>query len=105
MLEYLETDLGDGPVPLTITHRRTASQTMGQSGSSHSLSSIITSGPNGDFANPEADSFGYIETLLEALAVLGRLGSALETLVQRVPGEIHGLVEATLDEVEERCVL
>ncbi len=53
-------------------------------------------------ANPEADSYAHMETVLEALAVLGRLGSALDTVAQRVPGEIHALVETTLDEVEER---
>ncbi|PFH54828.1 hypothetical protein AMATHDRAFT_134263 [Amanita thiersii Skay4041] len=54
--------------------------------------------------NPEADSFAYIETLLEALAVLGKLGAALDTITQRLPGEIFSLVEITVDEVEERAV-
>lgn len=53
-------------------------------------------------ANPEADSFAYIETLLESLAVLGKLGSALDIVAQRLQGEIYSLVECTLDEVEER---
>lgn len=53
--------------------------------------------------NPEADSFSYIETLLEALAVLGRLGSALDAVAQKLPQEIYSLVESTLDEVEERA--
>lgn len=52
----------------------------------------------------EADSYRYVEIILESLAVLGRLGSALEIVSQRVSGEIHTLVESTLDEVEERCV-
>lgn len=52
--------------------------------------------------NPEADSFIYIENLLESLAVLGQLGSALDSIAQRLPGEIFNLVEGTLDEVEER---
>ncbi|KAG1749817.1 Sec8 exocyst complex component-specific domain-containing protein [Suillus paluster] len=52
--------------------------------------------------NPEADSFAYIETLLESLAVLGKLGSALDIVAQRLQGEIYSLVECTLDEVEER---
>ncbi|KAF8167728.1 exocyst complex component sec8 [Crassisporium funariophilum] len=52
--------------------------------------------------NPEADSFAYMETLLESLAVLGKLGNALDNVAQRLPGEIFTLVETTLDEVEER---
>ncbi|KXN85672.1 putative exocyst complex component sec8 [Leucoagaricus sp. SymC.cos] len=53
-------------------------------------------------SNPEADSFAYMETLLESLAVLGKLGSALDNVAQRLPGEVFNLVETTLDEVEER---
>jgi exocyst complex component 4 len=53
--------------------------------------------------NPEADSFTYMETLLESLAVLGKLGNALDNTAQRLPGEIFALVETTLDEVEERA--
>jgi exocyst complex component 4 len=53
--------------------------------------------------NPESDSFAYIETLLESLAVLGKLGSALDIVAQRLPGEIFTLVETTLDEVGERA--
>lgn len=52
--------------------------------------------------NPEADSFAYMETLLEALAVLGKLGLALDVVAQKLPQEIYGLVETTLDEVSER---
>ncbi|KAG6854232.1 hypothetical protein C0991_009250 [Blastosporella zonata] len=53
--------------------------------------------------NPEADSFAYMETLIESLAVLGKLGSALDNVAQRLPSEIFNLVETTLDEVEERA--
>jgi exocyst complex component 4 len=53
--------------------------------------------------NPEADSFAYMETLLESLAVLGKLGNALDNIAQRVPGEVFILVETTLAEVEERA--
>lgn len=53
--------------------------------------------------NPESDSFAYIETLLESLAVLGKLGSALDLVTQRLPGEIFALVETTLDEAGERA--
>ncbi|KAF9229101.1 hypothetical protein BS17DRAFT_771020 [Gyrodon lividus] len=54
-------------------------------------------------ANPEADSFTYIETLLESLAILGRLGSALDIVMQRLHSEIFSLVASTVDEVAERA--
>ena len=44
-----------------------------------------------------------MEILLESLAVLGKLGSALDAVGQRLPQEIYGLVESTLDEVFERA--
>nr|GAT47843.1 Sec8 exocyst complex component specific domain-containing protein [Mycena chlorophos] len=53
-------------------------------------------------SNPESDSFSYIETLLESFAVLGKLGSALDNIGQRLPSEIFALVDTTLDEVAER---
>ena len=53
--------------------------------------------------NPEADSFTYIETLLESLAILGKLGSALDSVMQRLQSEIFSLIESTVDEVEERA--
>ncbi|CAG7847601.1 Probable exocyst complex component sec8 [Serendipita indica DSM 11827] len=52
--------------------------------------------------NPESDSFTYLETILESLAILGKLGDALETITQRLPMELYALVEATTDEVNER---
>lgn len=52
--------------------------------------------------NPEADSFLYMESLLEALAILGRLGSSLDVVAQRLPIEIYSLVDRTLNEIEER---
>jgi exocyst complex component 4 len=53
--------------------------------------------------NPESDSFAYMETLLESLAVLGRLGNALDILAQRVPAEIYTLVESSVEEAAERA--
>lgn len=53
--------------------------------------------------NPEADSFAYIETLLESLAILGKLGSALDSVMQRLQSEIFSLIESTVEEVEERA--
>ena len=52
--------------------------------------------------NPESDSFHYMEMLLEGLAVLGKLGSGLDTIAQRLPIEIYSLVEATIEEVNDR---
>ncbi|KAJ8294731.1 putative exocyst complex component sec8 [Rhodotorula toruloides] len=52
--------------------------------------------------NPELDSFTYIEMLIESLAALGKLGYALDAVGQRVQGEMFALVEATVEEVEER---
>jgi exocyst complex component 4 len=63
------------------------------------LASLTNAAP----PNPEADSFSYMETLIESLAVLGKLGSALDTVAQRLQSEIFTLVETTLDEVEERA--
>lgn len=76
---------------------RRASGTLGPSASNQSLSTYVL--PD----LPESDSYRYIETVLESLGVLGRLGPALDVVSQRVSGEIHALVENTLDEVEERC--
>lgn len=108
MLQY------DGdPIPSTYTlpavhsHQQPNALGLGsgtgivQPGGSHtSLSSLL--GTAGNTGNPETDSYVYIENLLEALAVLGRLGQALDTVAQRAPGEIFALVDGTLDEVEER---
>jgi exocyst complex component 4 len=77
---------------------RRASGTLGPSASTQSLFTYALS----DL--PETDSYRYIETVLESLGVLGQLGPALDVVSQRVAGEIHALVENTLDEVEERCV-
>ncbi|KAH8099379.1 Sec8 exocyst complex component-specific domain-containing protein [Cristinia sonorae] len=63
----------------------------------------FTSNTSANNSNPEADSFSYIENLLESLAVLGKLGSALDIVTQKLPQEIYTLVETTLDEVGERA--
>lgn len=67
-------------------------------GSSSNLAGIAASHSR----SPESDSFAYIETLLESLAVLGKLGSALDAVAQRLPQEIYALVDSTLEEVSER---
>ena len=55
-----------------------------------------------DHDDPDLETFSAIESLLETLSVLNRLESSIDTVVQRVPGELHSLVEATLEEVS-RC--
>jgi len=52
--------------------------------------------------NPEIDSFLYIEMILESLAKLGNLGFALDVVTQRLPIELHALVDATIDQVDQR---
>ncbi|WFD48571.1 Xaa-Pro aminopeptidase [Malassezia furfur] len=52
--------------------------------------------------NPEQDSFVYLEMLFESLARLGKMGYALEMIGQRLPFEVHQLVDATIDEVDRR---
>ncbi|OAQ64812.1 exocyst complex component Sec8 [Pochonia chlamydosporia 170] len=52
--------------------------------------------------NPEADTFNYIGLLVEALNRLGRLQNAVETLKQRLPVELFGVVNETINEVDQR---
>jgi exocyst complex component 4 len=77
---------------------RTAAQSNGRPSSQQFSSTPL------EVANPEADSYRYIEIVLEALIVRGKLNTALDTVTQRVTSEIHHLIETTLDEVEERYV-
>jgi exocyst complex component 4 len=75
--------------------------------SKYTTGTSTTPNPNTSYLSsnlsPEVDSFAYMETLLESLAVLGKLGNALDNISQRLPGEIFTLVETTLGEVEERA--
>ncbi|BGP39395.1 exocyst subunit [Rhodotorula kratochvilovae] len=52
--------------------------------------------------NPEVDSFAYIEMLLESLSALGKFAEGFDAVGQRIQGEMFALVEATVEEVEER---
>ena len=52
--------------------------------------------------NPEADTFYYIILLVESLNKLGRLQNAVETLKQRLPVELFGIVNETINEVDQR---
>ena len=47
--------------------------------------------------NPESDSFTYFETILESLAIMGKLGAALESVTQRLPMELYSLVDERME--------
>ena len=102
-LVFTDLHVNDVGSALTTSHKRTESNNLplSQAPSSNSLASLADrSDP--PVVRPDADAFVYIETLLESLAVLGQLGSALDSVTQRVATEIHALVETTLDEVQQR---
>lgn len=52
--------------------------------------------------NPEADTFYYIELLVESLNKLGRLESAVNSIKQRLPVELFGIVNETNSEVDQK---
>ncbi|KAG0648319.1 putative exocyst complex component sec8 [Hyphodiscus hymeniophilus] len=52
--------------------------------------------------NPEADTFYYIELLVESLNKLGRLESAVNSIKQRLPVELFGIVTETNSEVDQK---
>ncbi|TVY64157.1 putative exocyst complex component sec8 [Lachnellula suecica] len=52
--------------------------------------------------NPEADTFYYIELLVESLNKLGALESAVNTIKQRLPVELFGIVNETNSEVDQK---
>ncbi|KAI9805109.1 MAG: hypothetical protein M1825_000943 [Sarcosagium campestre] len=52
--------------------------------------------------NPEADSFYYLQLLIEALNKLGRLEVAVNSIEQRLPLELFRVVERTNNEVDQR---
>lgn len=52
--------------------------------------------------NPEADTFSYIALLVESLNKLGRLETAADTLKQRLPVELFGVVTETINEVDRK---
>lgn len=88
--------------PLDL-NEATSGMSSAPSAASFTTFTTSTAQNSSTMLNPEADSFAYMETLLESLAVLGKLGAALDNIAQRVPGEIFTLVETTLDEVGERA--
>ncbi|KAI8991536.1 Sec8 exocyst complex component-specific domain-containing protein [Mycotypha africana] len=52
--------------------------------------------------NPDTDSYYYMELIMESLLVLGEISSALQTIQERLPVEVHTLVDKTIAEVEQR---
>lgn len=52
--------------------------------------------------NPEADSFLYIQLLVESLHNLGRLDVAVDTVTQRLPVELFKVVEKSSNEADQR---
>lgn len=52
--------------------------------------------------NPEADTFYYIELLVESLNKLGRLDSAVNIIKERLPVELFGIVSETNGEVDQK---
>jgi exocyst complex component 4 len=98
-MDNLALRLNDSPYDLSEPNFRNSSQANPSNPSAQTLSFSADMNSR----NPETDSFAYMEMLLESLAVLGRLGSGLDIVAQRVSTEIYNLVESTVDEVAERA--
>jgi hypothetical protein len=84
----------------SVTGNGTANQNVNSSKSTKPNGFVDDA--EGKKSNPEEDSFTYIESILESLAYLGKLGVALDSVLQRNPLEIYNLVENTATEVDER---
>ena len=52
--------------------------------------------------NPEADTFSYVNLLVEALNKLGRLEVAVDTLKQRLPVELFAVVSETVNDIDQK---
>jgi exocyst complex component 4 len=52
--------------------------------------------------SPEADTFGYIRLVVEALSKMDRLEVAMDTIEQRLPVELFRVVEKSNNEVDHR---
>ncbi|POS85750.1 hypothetical protein EPUL_002966 [Erysiphe pulchra] len=63
------------------------------------LSETVVENPS---INPEADSFYYIELLVESLNKLGRLELAVNKIKQRLPVELFVIVNETNSEVDQK---
>ncbi|KAJ2783327.1 exocyst subunit [Coemansia javaensis] len=60
------------------------------------------SGGGDDEANAEADSFAYVEMLLESLATLDTISEAMQEIKSSVSLELSRLIDSIVGEVEER---
>ncbi|KAJ2354236.1 exocyst subunit, partial [Coemansia sp. RSA 2618] len=60
------------------------------------------SGGGDDEGSPEADSFAYVEMLLESLATLESTGMALQEIKGAISRELSRLIDGVVAEVEER---
>ncbi|KAF7716728.1 Uncharacterized protein PECH_008655 [Penicillium ucsense] len=52
--------------------------------------------------NPEADTFSYIQLLIEALNKMGNLDIAIDRIAQRLPVELFAVVDKTNAEIDAR---
>jgi hypothetical protein len=106
MLDIVDEELATIPATQYTTHRRGgSSHGMNAAASIGSLNGVAAAdNSKGQSFSVEADSFGYMEMLLESLAALGQLSYAIEVIAQRMAGELHAMVESVIDEVEERYV-
>ncbi|KAJ9143856.1 Exocyst complex component Sec8 [Pleurostoma richardsiae] len=52
--------------------------------------------------NPEGDTFHYIALLVEALNKLGRLETAVDIIKQRLPVELFGIVNETMNDIDQK---
>ena len=52
--------------------------------------------------NPEGDTFSYIALVIESLNKLGRLEGAVDQLKQRLPVELFGIVNETINEIDQK---
>lgn len=68
------------------------------------LDQLDTTTPMTDDAsrNPEADSFHYIQVIIESLHRLGRLPEAIDSIEERLPVELFKVVERSNNEVQLR---
>ncbi|KAI8994873.1 Sec8 exocyst complex component-specific domain-containing protein [Pilobolus umbonatus] len=60
---------------------------------------ILAEDPEKD---PDTDAYYFMEIIMEAFQVLDEIPSVLETIQERLPIEIHSLVDKTIAEVEKR---
>ncbi|KAF1995102.1 hypothetical protein P154DRAFT_526585 [Amniculicola lignicola CBS 123094] len=70
----------------------------------HFLDQVDTSKPMSDDSpqNPEADTFQYIQLVVESLNKMNRLDIAMDTIEQRLPVELFKVVEKSNNEVAQR---